>query len=198
MPCFYPALGQTSTVSTFPQDTFPDKTSYAYLSFFATFDEGEDAAGSWEIWTDLPADDGSSQGDWRSIRFELVDEAQVVDDHVKSDSSTAISLEPSASYPVAVREQGLTLRATAIIPAISGNTYGYTFRHVLDNGETHWLGGEGSNGIINLEPRYEGQAGSEAWSGHLEDVHGGRWEGMAIEIKNEDGYVVMSHYGLLR
>jgi hypothetical protein len=80
-----------------------------------------------------------------------------------------------------------TLRVVATIPVTAGQSYGYTFRRVFNNGEIHWLGGEGSNGTIVLDASGAGDEAAEEWSGSLEEIQDGKWEGIAVELRSNEG-----------
>jgi hypothetical protein len=194
MPTFIPALGQISVVKTPSASHHSQSPSYVNLSFFITFDHDEDSSGSWEIWTDLPQTNDNdellaAEGEWHSLRFEQFDGH----DQDKPSStqepipSSSTQIVPSTSYPIIQGDRPLTFRATSCFPTTFNKTFGYTYRRVFDSGETHWLGGEGSNGIVSLQQRGEDESYVASEQGSVDGLQGGRWQGLAVTLNSENG-----------
>lgn len=156
MPSFQPPLSQTSRVPSIYSSSEGD--AYLSLDFFLLFQPGEDQSGDWEIWTDIPSLSGANGrpspaiGEWHAIRFHPIKPEKRRPSKVQSSgidpTATAITL-PVPAADVDERTHH-TLRANAIIKPIPSAIYSYTYRRVLPDGNVHWLGGEGSNGVIEL------------------------------------------------
>lgn len=196
MPSFQSPLSYTSRLDVHPS---PAEPAYVHLTFLATFDENEDTSGTWEIWTDLPLLDEkgkvtSDEGSWRSIAFQPVEigKAPVVNgstsDEVPHSSSSTLALE-ATSLPETLRESVTRMSLSLSIPASAGQTYAYTYRRVLPSGETHWLGGEGSNGVISVvEGTMHGtQIGESSWQGERPADESVTFTGVGIEVLEENG-----------
>lgn len=176
MPDFNPPLGTTTQIHV-PSET--SESTLVDLSFFLTFAENEDTSGTWEIWTDLPqlADDASvmKEGEWRAINFQPI---QVEEQEDISIDSSAILLQATTEEIQSSTETTYIL--PILIPKTIDRTYAYTYRHVLESGEVHWLGGEGSNGVIVVQ---EGE--DQAADGGQREGDG--WQGIGLEMTEIDG-----------
>jgi len=157
MPSFQPPLSHTSNVLS--TSASPNDDTYLSLDFFLDFEPEEDQSGQWEIWTDIPSlvgADGNpneAMGGWHAIRFHSVNQNSSSEtESEQTDSPSSIKL----SAPSEINAQAIhTLRANAIIAPDTDATYSYTYRHVFPDGNIHWLGGEGSNGVIQLVKNME-------------------------------------------
>ncbi|WVQ64041.1 uncharacterized protein L199_002200 [Kwoniella botswanensis] len=200
MPTFHPPLAHTSHVP------IPQTASHAYvqLNFFATFTDGEDESGSWELWTDLPRldDQGnptSQPGEWRAAQFQPYippspQDTKQKHKHQQTNGDATASplyLKASAGYPSPTTPGQKTFYLSIVLPALPDQQYSYTYRHITSSGETQWLGGMGGNGSIKLngddvEPKIEGpKVGS--WSENLDGVKESGWYGIAIELQKSNG-----------
>ncbi|WVR09167.1 hypothetical protein IAU60_006229 [Kwoniella sp. DSM 27419] len=191
MPTFYPPLAHTSEVHVTSSADHP----YFQLRFSAVFADGEDASGSWEIWTDLPHLDeqgnlSSASAEWRAVALvaastktgSLVAHANGHSDdtaHQKASDSVTTVADPTS------------LSHFAIIKTTAGSEYSYTYRHITSSGETHWLGGMGGNGFIKL---VEGSGAAEStgeqsgsWLERLPEIETLRWYGVGIEWTGSKG-----------
>lgn len=197
MPSFQPPLSYVSTVHIPPSAS--DQT-YAHLTFLATFNHNEDASGTWEIWTDLPVvDQGgtvtSEPGSWRGLAFSSVDIGKALvnshptDGHPVSDKNGPIIQLESSLSPEPVKEDVTRMSLSVSIPAQASQHFAYTYRRILSSSETHWLGGEGSNGVIHFEegPLNGKRVGDASWQGEPPDDESVIFGGIALEIKDNDG-----------
>ena len=159
MPSFNPPLSQTTYAPVSGESNTP---SWLQLAFRVTFDEQEDSAGRWEVWTDLPSlgDDGkalTAPGEWHAIPFAAQTDGTGTSTsahaHAKTSSirtDGALILEPYVDE-AEHHHSGVCLQAVTIVNPDEGASYAYTFRHIPPGSdEVHWLGGEGSNGVINF------------------------------------------------
>jgi hypothetical protein len=179
MPIFNPPLGRETTIPI----TSSDHDRFVHLSFTLAFELGEDASGSWELWTDIPDvnDDGqlvTGPGEWRAVPF-----APLPTTHNKSDNDNhasgasikkglVVTLPPApfaASVPI-----DHTLFAEMVVPANIAS-YFYTHRRVLESGETQWLGNGGDNGVVRVL-----ECG--AITKHVERKE---WKGVGIELRED-------------
>ncbi|WVQ93332.1 hypothetical protein IAU59_000400 [Kwoniella sp. CBS 9459] len=192
MPLFHPPLAHVSQIPVTVDPSLP----FVQLSFYAVLDENEDVNGAWEIWTDLPKVDDqgnviSQPAEWRAIAFEADVHrpvAPVTDGH----HSDSLLIKAFDNYPVAP-SQPRTLSFTLSVPANVGSEFAYTYRHITQSGETHWLGGPGGNGAIKLvDGAAEGAGATQSvvagrWSDRPEDVVENQWYGVGIEWTGDRG-----------
>ena len=151
MPSFQPPLAQTTQVYTKPDH-------YLNVSFTVAFDDSEDPSGQWEIWTDLPVgglneNDLVNPSSWRAVRFEDHDprgQSCDEDSGLTSKVLMAVDLLSSTASSVSSRANRRELRARVMLPKNTSGVYAYTFRHVHVDSSIEWLGGEGSNGVIDI------------------------------------------------
>jgi hypothetical protein len=152
------------------------------LSFTLLFEPGEDASGSWELWTDIPNVDNKGDlttgpGEWRAVTFES---RQTTNGHVKQDSSKAIDKDGMMvlpSTPVTPPSLPLdpTLLAEMVVPAHNAH-FSYTYRRVHESGDTQWLGNGGDNGIVRV---FENDTASP-------QIQQKEWKGVGIELKDDE------------
>lgn len=178
MPTFNPPLGRETTVPITPED----HDRFVHLSFSLTFEIGEDASGSWELWTDIPDvnDDGqliTGPGEWRAVPFlsppslNTATEAAAEDATKKEGFVITIPAAPIASVPLPLNH---TLIARMVVPAHNAS-YAYTHRRVMESGETRWLGNGGDNGVVRIIQ-------CEAIEKHVERKE---WKGVGIELHED-------------
>lgn len=84
--------------------------------------------------------------------------------------------------PASITPSPPTLCASIAVPAVS-RTYAYTFRRVFDTRETHWLDGDGTNGVSRIEEGETKEAGSVV-------PEGAQWRGFSVELKESNGCVL--------
>jgi hypothetical protein len=187
MPSFRPALGTTSDVSSPPGSG----AQFAQLTFRADFSQGEDSSGVWEIWTDLPALDPTSQplssGEWRAIAF-AQDDLTAAEQNDQAKGLT-ISLPATASRAPGVSTNALFARL--VIPANRGTSFAYTFRHVDAHGNTQWFGSGESNGVVKIVDGPPAQNLPEVSGSPLGDKNEWSdkhlWSGIAIQFEEARG-----------
>jgi hypothetical protein len=180
MPTFNPPLGRETTVPITPED----HDRFVHLSFSLSFEIGEDASGSWELWTDIPDVDGAGQlitgpGEWRAVPFISPTSLNTVDseDQAKDDASKKegfVITIPPAPVTSAPPPTDPTLIAKMVVPAHNAS-YAYTHRRVMKSGETRWLGNGGDNGVVRVVQ-------CEAITKHVERKE---WKGVGIELSED-------------
>jgi len=178
MPSFRPPLSHTSHVSSaLPRSSESGEASYISLDFFLTFQPEEDQSGSWEIWTDIPAlhyatgGTDTAIGEWHAIPFKSIDQEETqAKESANPSEPSLITLPAPASVDDACCQY--TLRANAVIYPVAQAVYAYTYRRVLLDGNIQWLGGEGTNGVIQLGEYQEGPKDLMAMM--EEDIQAGR------------------------
>ncbi|WVQ81523.1 hypothetical protein IAT38_003647 [Cryptococcus sp. DSM 104549] len=192
MPAFHPPLASTTPVPV-PDDAPPG--AFAQLTFTAAFDPQEDTSGKWEIWTDLPrlGPDGtvhSHPGEWHAATFLPADASHAKVNGNGPVTTSAITIpQLDASRPASASAPGpKTFSLTLAVPATSGGSYSYTFRHLTTDGELRWLGGLGGNGVVRFDagasgPKDEGVKVGD-WPVKLdgEDL---AWRGVGVELLEE-------------
>ena len=180
MPSFEPPLGCT-TVITIPPG---DQRRFAHLTSQLSFGQDEDDTGSWEIWTDLALvrEDGKrvyGDGAWHAMKFERVEDEKEEDEVLQQHGSGPVFRLQSASSQPAQAYRPRCLQARGVISASVGSAWSYTFRRVLPNGEVHWLGQEGGNGVIRVDIAEEVQSSSTT---HTAEDGEGVLQGMAVQL----------------
>jgi hypothetical protein len=176
MPTFNPPLARETSVPV----KSDDHDRFVHLSFTLLFEVGEDASGSWELWTDIPNvnDQGeltTGPGEWRAVRFEARQPPVTVGGNASpQQDKNSITLPPTPITPP-VLPVDPTLLAEMVIPAHNAS-FSYTYRRVLQSGETQWLGNGGDNGIVRV---FENETASPL-------IQDKEWKGVGIELK-EDG-----------
>jgi len=178
MPIFNPPLGRETTIPL----ASSDHDRFVHLSFTLAFELGEDASGSWELWTDIPDvdDEGhfsTGPGEWRAVPFapipSLHDIVEIKDSDASNEDGLVITLPPALSNaPLPVDH---TLIAEMVVPANTAS-YFYTHRRVLEAGETQWLGNGGDNGVVRVLE-------CEATSKHIERKE---WKGIGVELRDNE------------
>lgn len=161
MPTFQPPLTHVSAVP-IPQST-GNSVRYLHLTFALTFEEHEDRSGSWEIWSNIP-ELQSTPGEWRALTFE----------------SEGMASEASSAGEAARSTSTRLTRQMSLI-AERGQTFEYTFRHVLESGEIVWLGDGAHNGKLEFvadqrEPVEDGRPEID-----LDIIS---WEGIGLELSS--------------
>jgi hypothetical protein len=179
MPVFNPPLGRETTIPL----SSSDHDRYVHLSFTLAFELGEDASGSWELWTDIPDvnDDGhliTGLGEWRAVPFAPIPSTQAINDQASnSDASNreglVITLPPALTTPPLPITH--TLITEMVVPA-NNASYFYTHRRVLGSGETQWLGNGGDNGVVRVLE-------CENLTKHVEMKE---WKGIGIELRENE------------
>lgn len=177
MPVFNPPLGRETTI---PLST-SDHDRFVHLSFTLAFELGEDASGSWELWTDIPNVNDQGQlttgpGEWRAVPFAPIQSILSTGDDHETDASSneglVITLPPAPSASILPIDH--TLIAEMVVPANIAS-YFYTHRRVMESGETHWLGNGGDNGVVRVLE-------CETLTKHVERKE---WKGIGIELRDD-------------
>ncbi|KAK4685640.1 hypothetical protein P7C73_g4508, partial [Tremellales sp. Uapishka_1] len=179
MPTFQPPLSHTAFVRV---DSARD--NFIHLTFSASFADGEDTSGTWEIWTDLPSSDEqgdqlSSDGQWRAAQFVHANNGSKHNLHQDLEGSVHLAADIP---PSAASTSTTTLYLENTILATPGRAYAYTYRHVLPSGEVHWLGGEGGNGVIRIQEGGVAAQQSGEWQGGGNLTEGMAWSGLGIDF----------------
>lgn len=177
MPVFNPPLGRETTIPI----TSSDHDRFVHLSFTLAFEIGEDASGSWELWTDIPDvnDEGhlvSGPGEWRAVSFapiQPIHDAIAVHSDASNEEGLIITLPP-ASLTTAPLPINHTLVAEMVVPADTAS-YFYTHRHITESEETKWLGNGGDNGVVRVLE-------IESITKHMERKE---WNGIGIELRED-------------
>lgn len=150
MPAFHPPLSTTTVVH-----RGANGDEYAHLNFHLTFEDPEDTTGTWEIWTDVPSlntttgELAQGPGAWHAITFHHPKPREIETTSSAQSSASAYRL-PEPVEQAAPEPTNTVMIASATIRLETGAAYAYTFRRVMPDGHTHWLGGERSNGVIQV------------------------------------------------
>jgi hypothetical protein len=180
MPTFNPPLARETTVPI----TSSDHDRFVHLTFTVSFQDFEDASGSWELWTDIPDVDDKGNlvtgaGEWRAVAYtppqDMATIAPNTQDPYEAIKEGLVMAVPPVMIIPDTLPAGHSLVAHMVVPAHTA-PYHYTHRRVLNSGEVCWLGNGSDNGALRIVE-------CESITKNVEQKE---WKGVGIELK-EDG-----------